>query len=57
MKYATTAVYIDPYDDAAHELLAEIDEKTANKSGLEREQRVLAILSEWRKIQEQKDAQ
>ena len=28
-KFAMTAVYTDPYDMAAHELLAEIDEKPA----------------------------
>src|SRR6185436_10317986 len=28
VKYAKQAVYVDPYDDAAHELLAQLYEKT-----------------------------
>ena len=56
MKYAKQAVYIDPYDDAAHELLAELDEKTNNQTGLSRERRVINMLTQWRQMQEQKDA-
>jgi tetratricopeptide (TPR) repeat protein len=46
-KYAMTAVYTDPYDMAAHELLAEIDEKSGDQTGLAREQRVMPILQQW----------
>src|SRR5439155_25387223 len=50
-KYAKQAVYIDSYDDAAHELLAGLYEKTGNETGLSREKRVLAVLSEWKQLQ------
>ena len=53
-KYALAAVYIDPYDDSAHELLAEICEKAKDDAGLAREKNVLTMLEEWKKIQEQK---
>ncbi len=43
-KYATLAVYIDPYDVRAHELLADVFTNTANEPGLAREKRVLADL-------------
>ena len=46
-KFATTAVYTDPYDMDAHQLLAEIDEKSGDQKGLEREQRVIPILDQW----------
>jgi tetratricopeptide (TPR) repeat protein len=55
-KYALQAVYIDPYDDAAHELLAEVYEKTGNESGVSREKRILAALTEWRQIQKAQDS-
>jgi predicted Zn-dependent protease len=55
VKYARQAVYIDPYDDAAHELLAELYEKTGNETGLSREKRVLAALTEWRQIQKSQE--
>ena len=50
VKYAKQAVYVDPYDDAAHELLAQLYEKTGNESGLSREKRVLNVLGEWRAL-------
>lgn len=53
-KHARQAVYIDPYDEAAHELLADIYEKTGNQDGLERERRVLRVLKEWRGLQRQR---
>jgi cellulose synthase operon protein C len=44
-KYALESVYIDPYDLSAHELLAEVYEKTgADTVGLERERRVIELL-------------
>lgn len=49
-KFAQQAVYIDPYDDAGHQLLAELYEKSGNETGLSREKRVLAALSEWREL-------
>ena len=52
VKYAKQAVYIDPYDPAAHELLAGVYEKSGNEAGLAREKRVIALLSEWRELQQ-----
>jgi CheY-like chemotaxis protein len=46
-QFALEAVYINPYDVSAHELLAEIYEKTANQAGLEKERRVVAVLKDW----------
>ncbi len=46
-KFALTAVYTDPYDKPAHELLADIDEKAGDQKGLEREQKVIPILDKW----------
>jgi len=42
--YALQAVYIDPYDPDAHELLADLDAKTGNTDGAAKEKRVLKIL-------------
>jgi tetratricopeptide (TPR) repeat protein len=47
-KQALKAVYINPYDTAAHELLAGLDEKAGNASGAERERHVIDILKQWR---------
>jgi tetratricopeptide (TPR) repeat protein len=61
IKYAKKAVYIDPYDDAAHELLAGLYEKAGDETNLSREKRVLATLADWRQAQkaekEQEDKQ
>jgi tetratricopeptide (TPR) repeat protein len=44
-RYALESVYIDPYDLSAHELLAELYEKSGtDKTALEREQRVIGVL-------------
>lgn len=45
--FATKAVYIDPYDLDAHELLAEVCEKVGDQKGLDRERRVIPVLSKW----------
>ncbi len=42
-------VYVDPYDPDAHELLADLYEKTHNENGAERERKTLAILEDWSK--------
>ena len=42
--YALLAVYTSPYDQSAHELLADIDEKAGNAAGLERERRVIDMI-------------
>ncbi len=55
VKYARQAVYIDPYDDAAHELLAQLYEKTQNETGLSREKRVIKVLEEWKQLQKMKE--
>ena len=46
-QYALQAVYIDPYDLRAHELLAEINEKAGDEAGLAKEKRVIPVLSQW----------
>jgi tetratricopeptide (TPR) repeat protein len=46
-KRALTAVYIDPYDDDAHRMLADLYEKLGDKPGLEREKRVIEELDHW----------
>jgi cellulose synthase operon protein C len=44
-KWGLTAVYTDPYDASAHELLATVYEKLGNEPGLAREKRVIADLT------------
>jgi tetratricopeptide (TPR) repeat protein len=46
-QYGMQAVWIDPYDVGAHELLADIYEKSGDGAGLEREKRVVPVLKEW----------
>jgi tetratricopeptide (TPR) repeat protein len=46
-KYALEAIYIDPYDLTAHELLRDIDQAAGNADGLAREQRVIPVLQKW----------
>jgi hypothetical protein len=46
-QYGMQAVFIDPYSRRAHELLAEIYEKSGDAKGLEREKRVIPVLNEW----------
>lgn len=46
-QFALEAVYIDPYDLSAHELLAEVYEQAGNQAGLERERRVIPVLQKW----------
>jgi len=52
---ALEAVYIDPYDIEAHELLAEVCEKSGNKAGAEREKRIIPVIEQLQK-QMQRDA-
>ncbi len=47
-QYALQAVYIDPYDSDAHELLAQLYETAHNAPGLAQERRVITILSTYR---------
>jgi hypothetical protein len=44
---ALKAVYINPYDMSAHELLAELDAKAGNTAGAAREEHVIPILKAW----------
>jgi tetratricopeptide (TPR) repeat protein len=55
-RYALDAVYTDPYDVSAHELLAGADEKLGNQTGLAREHRVMEILANWKAEREAPDA-
>jgi tetratricopeptide (TPR) repeat protein len=48
-QFATDSVYVDPYDLDAHQLLASICEKSGNAAALEREKRVIPVLTEWLK--------
>ena len=41
------AVWIDPYDRNAHEILADIYQKAGDEQGLARERRVIDVLNEW----------
>jgi tetratricopeptide (TPR) repeat protein len=54
LKYATDAVYIDPYDPGAHELLLAVQEKEGNAAGVEREKRVIGELKAWMEQQKKK---
>ena len=47
--YAVQAVYVDPYDMDAHELLADLYEKSDNVPGASREKKTMAILEDWGK--------
>jgi tetratricopeptide (TPR) repeat protein len=49
VKYGIEAVYINPYDADAHELLIELYEKTGDQDGIAREKRVLAKIEELKK--------
>jgi tetratricopeptide (TPR) repeat protein len=56
-QYGMQAVWIDPYDLNAHEILADIYEKAGDDKGLERERRVIPVLKEWYAAQKrQRDA-
>ena len=45
--YALQAVYVEPYDLDAHQLLMQMYEKTGNSAGLARERRVIQVLEKW----------
>ncbi len=49
VKYGMEAVYVNPYDADAHELLVELYEKTGNADGIAKEKRVIAMLEELKK--------
>jgi tetratricopeptide (TPR) repeat protein len=53
IKYAVQSVYIDPYDSDAHELLAELYDRTSNTSALARERRVIDLLNKLKERQKQ----
>lgn len=46
-KYGMQAIYVNPYDLSAHVLLKEIHEASGNQKGLEREERVIPILTRF----------
>lgn len=56
-QYALDAVYTDPYDLSAHQLLAEILEKIGPSEDLDREKRVIPILQKWLDDSKQKAIQ
>lgn len=47
--FAMQSIYIDPYDPAAHELLAQIYEKDHNTDRLSRERRVMDLIQKLQK--------
>ncbi len=49
VKYGMEAVYVNPYDPDAHELLIELYEETGNAEGIAKEKRVLGMLEELKK--------
>jgi tetratricopeptide (TPR) repeat protein len=53
-KWGLAAVYVDPYDMDAHQLLSELCEKDGDDAGLAREQRVIPLLKQW--VEETKKA-
>ena len=46
-KYALQAIYIDPYDMAAHELMRDACKASGDAAGLAREERVIPVLAKW----------
>jgi tetratricopeptide (TPR) repeat protein len=46
-KWGLAAVYVDPYDMDAHQLLSELCEKDGDDAGLARENRVIPVLKQW----------
>ncbi len=57
-QFAMEAVYINPYDPDAHEVLQKVAEKAGDKAAIEREQRVIPVLGEWvRKAKEKAKAE
>ncbi len=48
VKWARRAMFTDPYDLDAHQMLADLDEKVGDAAGLQREQRVIAVLQQWK---------
>lgn len=46
-KFALQAIYIDPYDLSAHQMLKEACEKSGDVKGAEREANVIPILEKW----------
>jgi tetratricopeptide (TPR) repeat protein len=55
-QYGLQAVYIDPYDLRAHELLRDVCRARNDAKGLEREERVIATLNQWYADQEKEKA-
>jgi len=49
--FARQAVYINPYDADAHELLESVCEKGGDDAGAAREKKVMAILQKWQEDQ------
>ncbi|HSI33071.1 MAG TPA: tetratricopeptide repeat protein [Tepidisphaeraceae bacterium] len=49
VEYGVQAVYIDPYDVDAHELLADLYDKAGNSAGAARERNTLKILDDYAK--------
>jgi tetratricopeptide (TPR) repeat protein len=48
VKWARRAMYTDPYDLDAHQMLADLDEKVGDGAGADRETKVMGMLESWR---------
>jgi tetratricopeptide (TPR) repeat protein len=48
VKWARRAMYTDPYDLDAHQMLADLDEKVGDGAGADREKKVMGMLESWR---------
>jgi len=56
LKFGLQAVYINPYDPDAHQLLAQLYEVSGNVEGLKRERAAIAQLEVWLKDNQAKSA-
>ena len=56
-RYALDAVYINPYDIAAHELLLEISQKSNEPQNVEREKRVIDELTKLQANEQKEDSE
>jgi cellulose synthase operon protein C len=46
-RWGKRAVYIDLYDETAHKLMQDIDQKSGDTTGAAREDQIIAILEQW----------
>src|SRR5882757_6914992 len=54
--YGLQAVYIDPYDKSAHEILADLYDKAGKTAEAEKEKSVVTVITDWQEQQKKIDA-